>query len=305
MASPADSDRRKAPLRLPDSARELARWENRGETVIAEVQQYGQTEILAIRRWYPTEEGLMPGRSGMSFGVAELSELAATVEAARRAIDKGYVSPAPQAAPAPPAAPGSANERPPLRPRPPSPPLHRSGLSSPASRAPQGDTPLAGASERTSLPQPAVGGGDVARARRAASIEGTRPVGATLHDLGAARPTEPPPAELPVGPRDRTGVTLAAIIAKGLASAPLALRIKTRQGVVSGVAYRDGTIVFGNRRFRSPREAYCTVTGQRHVVDAWQRITCRNPSTQRFAKLSRLRNLYLGLEEDDNPDDEQ
>ena len=80
--------------------------------------------------------------------------------------------------------------------------------------------------------------------------------------------------------------------------------MKTRQGVMSGVAYEDGTIVFGNRRFRTPREAYCAMTGQQHVVDAWQRITCRNPATQRFAKLSRLRNLYLGLEEDGDSDEE-
>jgi hypothetical protein len=268
MTLPAAGHGGKDAPRTPDSSRELARWESRGETVIVEAQRYGQVEVVAVRRWYPTGEGLKPGRAGISFGVTELSDLAAAVDAARRLLDEDYAAPLPAAAPAWPTRPGSTMMRLPVRPPPP--------RAIPVSAGRPLPIP---SQENDALPDPPARSG----------VPG-----------GAALPARPsPPA-----PIDPNGVTLAAIIDKGLVRAPLALRIKTRQGVLSGVAYADGTIVFGNRRFRSPREAYCTVTGQQNVIDAWQRITCRNPSTQRFAKLSRLRNLFLGLKEESELDDE-
>jgi Transcriptional Coactivator p15 (PC4) len=268
MTSAAPGHSGKDAPRTPDSSRELARWESRGETVIVEAQRYGQVEVVAVRRWYPTENGLRPGRAGISFPIAELSDLAAAVDVARRTLDKNYTAPPPRAAPVWSARPGSTMMRLPVRSPPP---------------------PAIPVSTGRPLPAPLMQNGD--RQLDPPSVPGVT--------RGAALPSTPPGA-----PIDPNGVTLAAIIAKGLVRAPLALRIKTRQGMMSGVAYADGTIVFGNRRFRSPREAYCTVTGQRQVVDAWQRITCRNPSTQRFAKLSRLRNLFLGLKEENELDDE-
>ena len=313
-----EGDKRKEPPRLPDASRELARWESRGDTIKVELQRYGQTEVVAIRRWFPTDDGLRPSRSGMSFGADDLDKLAAVIEEAKLAM-KGSATAAGAAAAPDPQRSIPASARPSVVPLPLNggvldrlakdenpaasdirPPLHRPALPPRIARppfAPRGPSVVPGQSQALVRPAP--------EATHRLETEHPRAAGATVHDLAVARPPEPPPAELPVGPRDRTGVTLAAIIAKKLVRAPLALRIKTRQGTVSGVAYEDGNIVFGNRRFRSPREAYCAISGQQHVVDAWQRITYRNPVTQRFAKLSRLRNLYLGLEEEGGDADDE
>lgn len=310
-----EGDRRKEPPRLPDSTREIARWESRGDTIKVELQRYGQSEVVAVRRWYPTEDGLKPGRSGMSFGTDDLVKLTAAIEAARSVM--GGPSPVAEIAAPAPARPSVLQLSPdgadlPQRvaakvpPRPPiadtRPSGSTSGLSTRIVRPPLA---VAAPSAGSSVAPGQTVSSSVPPVPAATRLPASGPNGATVHDLAAARPPEAPATELPVGPRDRTGVTLSDIIAKKLVRAPLALRIKTRQGVVSGVAYEDGNIVFGNRRFRSPREAYCAITGHRHVVDAWQRLTYRNPVTQRFAKLSRLRNLYLGLEEEDGDVDDE
>lgn len=313
-----DGDKRKEPPRLPDSSREIARWESRGDTIKVELQRYGQAEVVAIRRWFPTDDGLRPGRSGMSFGADELDKLTVAIEEARLAM-RGNGTVAASAHVLDPQPPVPASARPSVVPLPRgtggtvakdvSPPA--SDIRTPVQRRvflPPRIARPAAVRGPTVVPEQLPVDPPVRPAPAAAApsqAEHPRANGATVHDIAAARPSAPPPAELPVGPRDRTGVTLTAIIAKKLVRAPLALRIKTRQGTVSGVAYEDGNIVFGNRRFRSPREAYCAITGQQHVVDAWQRITYRNPVTQRFAKLSRLRNLYLGLEEEGGDTDDE
>jgi hypothetical protein len=107
----------------------------------------------------------------------------------------------------------------------------------------------------------------------------------------------PPPATVPSPTPPQPKSTLAEIFAMGLVSAPLGLRLEVGKNMLSGVAYADGSIIFGNRRFANPREAVSILRNQRHVVDAWHALRYRNPKTQRFARLSRLRGLYQSLSE--------
>lgn len=261
MNDPA-ANRRDVPL--PVARREIRRWDTSGgDVVMIELQDYaGGRRAIALRRWYrdALSGELRPGRAGISFPLADLDELENAVETLR------MISPRP-------VGPTDDPE-----------PFEQDEVTieqtSQAIRPPRSPFP------RLRTPRPASVSSDVLAGIAAAGSE-PNPAPAPA---AAAIPT-PSPAP------SRQEPLLAAIFTMGLVAAPLALRLDVGPTVMTGAAYADGSLVFGNRRFANPREAVSVLCNKKHVIDGWHSIRYRNPKTQRFARLSRLRGLYQGLSE--------
>lgn len=267
--NPPDKKRHEAPV--PNSSHEIWRWDTSGgEVAVVELQEYdGGRKVVSIRRWYRDRASeLRPGRAGISFPLSDLDDIENAVEALR------VIMPRP---PAPDEDPIEQHDQddvvaeiqaapPPKRFPFPRLPVHRPGISTPQ------------ADPRNTPPPPVA------------------PTPAPAMTAAPKAAVDPDP------PRQQS--TLAAIFAMGLVAAPLALRLDVGRTVLTGVAYADGGIVFGNRRFSNPREAVSVLRNQKHVVDGWHALRYRNPKTQRFARLSRLRGLYQGLCEAPDIDNE-
>lgn len=255
-----DKKHQEAPI--PTASREIWRWDTSGgEVAVVELQDYdGGRRVVSIRRWYRDRaDKLRPGRTGISFPLTDLDNIENAVEALRMIV------------PRPPAPEEDQIEE------------HDENVVMAISTVPP--------PKRFSFPRLPI--------RRPDIITAPRNV-----------PTPPPPSHVQTKPEIEASVapkptadpdtpqresTLAAIFAMGLVAAPLALRLEVGRTVLSGVAYANGSIVFGNRRFANPREAVSVLRDQKHVVDGWHALRYRNPKTQRFAKLSRLRGLYQAM----------
>jgi hypothetical protein len=257
------------------STREIRRWDTSGgEVAVVELQEYdGGRRVVAFRRWYRDGDGaLRPGRSGVSFPVGDLDELESAVDALRAMVPR---PPGPDDAP-------DDDEQQGLDPAPA--PLHVLPFrSQPLPRPFRGLPSPPGPTEAPPAP--------VARTPAAAT-----PV--------APKPVAPAPVAAAPSPRPSIGTSgaaspslLAEIFASGLVASPLALRLDVRGQAVSGQAFADGSLVFRNRRFATPREAVAELRDQRSVVDAWTAIRYRNPQTNRFARLSRLRAFFQSMTE--------
>jgi hypothetical protein len=260
MSDPG-SKRQEAPV--PTARREIWRWDTSGgEVAVIELQDYdGGRRVVAIRRWYRDRAGeLRPGRTGISFPLSDLDDIENAIEALRVIV-----------------------------PRPPTP------GEDPVEQHDQDDVvaEIQATPPTRRFPFPRL------PLRRPEPV--APEVLARIASAGSATPATPMPS--PVAPPVPQATTptrrsaLAAIFDMGLVAAPLALRLEVGGTVITGAAYADGSIVFGNRRFANPREAVSILRGQTHIVDGWHAIRYRNPKTQRFARLSRLRGLYQGLSE--------
>ena len=283
--SRSDAADRQARDRAPPplSSREIRRWDTSGgEVVVVELQEYdGGRRVIAFRRWYRDGAGaLRPGRNGLSFPLGDIDELESAVESLRALSPRP-----PEPADEPVEELGTTQAQPPvaaLRPLP-FPRILRPGA---LPSRPPGAAPVPARTEDGNAPPPDL------RAR-------VRPAPAPVRPQ---IPAPPPPA--------RSRPLLAEIFAAGLVASPLGLRLDVRGATITGQAFSDGTLVFANRRFATPREAVAELRGQIRVVDAWQTIRYRNPQTNRFARLSRLRSLHQAMSEgkdfaaDDAADDE-
>lgn len=251
---------------LPLASREIRRWATSGgEVAVVELQDYeGGRRVVALRRWWRGRDGtLRPSRNGISFPLTDLDELEQALEGLRAFL--------------------------PRAPEPEEPPEEGETVAEMPRHAPP----------RFPFPR-------IARPVRAVPPSVSRPSAPPVAAPGPVAPPAPPPPRAgderasATGSSPRPESLLVAIFARGLVAAPLALRLDVAGRPVTGQAFSDGTVMFGNRRFASPREAVAVLRNQKHVVDAWHQIRFRNPKTNRFARLSRLRGMYHGMVESDS-----
>lgn len=266
MSGQVSDLRSKAPVR----SEEVARWDlASGDVGIVEIQEFENgPRVIAVRRWYRdrTDGTLKPGRAGISFHLQDMIGLGASLRAAvAKLSSEGLAALASQ---------GRAEAE-----REDAMPIAEPNSAPVPARRAIGSVfrPPSGPSEPPQAPAPAL---------PTVKISESVKIPADAPTASAQEQSAPP-----------SGVTLAAIMAKGLVGAPLQVRIEHRRQQHKGVVYSDGSLVFGNRRYGNPKEAVADICGMRNVVDAWKFIQFRNPATRRFARLSRLRNTFLGLEE--------